>query len=132
MKKLIPLLFLGLLATLLPSCCGLGACCTNGKIERVGCENQSYGTKEITKYKMVKRLVDPGTKGGIPYEVEEKVAYTETVKVKQDCGTCGSIYCPKPGCCDVISPAVLKRATAQGGTGEPHIGTIPTMKVLAK
>jgi hypothetical protein len=24
----------------------------------------------------------------------------------------------------------LSRATAQGGTGEPHLGTIPTMKVL--
>ncbi|MGC6464846.1 MAG: hypothetical protein ACON38_03990 [Akkermansiaceae bacterium] len=40
-------------------------------------------------------------------------------------------YNPSPGCCDVVSKAVLKRATAQGGTGEPHIGTIPTMKVLA-
>ncbi len=67
MKKLIPLLFLGLIATLLPSCCCLG-----------------------------------------------------------------STYCPKPSCCDIISPAVLKRAAAQGGTGEPHIGTIPTMKILGK
>ncbi|MDB4422722.1 hypothetical protein N9294_02030 [bacterium] len=59
MKKLIPLLFLGLIATFLPSCCGFGGCGT-------------------------------------------------------------------------VSPAVLKRATAQNGTGEPHIGTIPTMKVLAE
>lgn len=132
MKKLIPFLFLGLLATLLPSCCGLGGCAQNGKIENVGCENQAYTTQEVTKYRIVKRMVNPGTKGGIPYEVEEKVAYTETVKVKADCGTCGSSYCPTPQCCDVISPAVLKRATAQGGTGEPHIGTIPTMKVLAE
>jgi hypothetical protein len=58
------------------------ACCTKSKIERVGCENQAYGTKEFIKYKMVKRMVDPGTKGGVPYEVEGKSAYTETVKVK--------------------------------------------------
>lgn len=129
MKKLIPLLLLGLIATILPSCCGFGRC---GKIVHVGNENHSYATKEITKYKMVNRMVDPGPKGGAPYEIEDKIAYTETVKVKQDCGTCGSIYCPQPGCCDIISTAVLKRATAQGGTGEPHIGTIPTMKILAK
>lgn len=132
MKKFIPLLILGLFATLLPSCCGLGKCCTKSKIARVDCENQNYTTKEVTKYKIVKRTVDPGTKGGVPYEVEDKIAYTETVKVKQDCGTCGSIYCPAPGCCGTVSPAVLKRATAQGGTGEPHIGTIPTMKILAE
>lgn len=132
MKKLIPLLFLGLIATLLPSCCGMGGCHTQSKIERVGCENRCYGTEEVTKYKTVKRMVDPGTKGGVPYEVEEKIAYTETVKVRKRCGTCGSIYNPREACCGIVSKAVLKRATAQGGTGEPHIGTIPTMKVLAK
>lgn len=131
MKKLLPLLFLGLVATILPSCCGLGGCAKKGKIVNVGCENDTYSTKEVTKYKIVKRMVDPGPKGGPPYEVEEKVAYTETVKVKNKCGTCGSSYCPSTGCCDIISNAVLKRATAQGGTGEPHIGLIPTMKVLA-
>ena len=132
MKKLLPLLFLGLVATLLPSCCGFGGCPQGGKIVNVGCENQAYTTKEVTKYKMVKRMVDPGTKGGVPYEIEEKVAYKETEKVKVGCGTCGSTYCPSTGCCGVISQAVLKRATAQGGTGEPHIGLIPTMKVLAE
>ncbi len=132
MKKLIPLLFLGLIATLLPSCCGLGKCCKKGKFVRIGCENKGYTTKEVTKYKIVKRTVDPGTKGGVPYEVEDKIAYTETIKVKQKCGACGSKYCPKPDCCGIINPGVLKRATGQGGTGEPHIGTIPTMKVLAE
>ncbi len=57
MKKLIPLLSLGLFATILPSCCGFGGCKRPGRIER---------------------------------------------------------------------------ATAQNGTGEAHIGTIPTMKVLAE
>lgn len=131
MKKLIPLIFLGLVATLLPSCCGFGGCAQLERIEKAGCENQNYTTAEVTKYKTVKRMVSPRG-GGAPYEVEEKVAYTETVKVKANCGACGSTYCPTPGCCDTISPAVLKRATAQSGTGEPHIGTIPTMKILAE
>ena len=132
MKKLIPLLFLGLLATLLPSCCAFNKCGKKGKFVKVGCENGAYTTKEVTKYKIVKRMVNPGTKGGVPYEVEDKIAYTETVKVKAKCGTCGSTYNPSADCCGVISPAVLKRATAQGGSGEPHIGLIPTMRVLAE
>ena len=45
--------------------------------------------------------------------------------------TCGSFYCASPGCCDTVSREVLKRATAQGGTGEPHLGQIPTMEILA-
>ena len=47
------------------------------------------------------------------------------------CAKCGSWYHPDSGCCGTVGPEVLKRATAQGGTGEPHIGLIPTMKVLA-
>ncbi|MEJ6634587.1 MAG: hypothetical protein QNL77_02625 [Akkermansiaceae bacterium] len=31
-----------------------------------------------------------------------------------------------------VGKSVLRLATAQNGTGEPHIGTIPTMKILAK
>lgn len=50
---------------------------------------------------------------------------------KKGCTSCGSWYCPKPGCCGTISNRVLSRATAQGGSGEPHIGLIPTMKTLA-
>lgn len=130
MKKIALTMGLGLFA-LLVSSCGFGACCAGGKTVRVGCENRPLIDKEVTKYKCVTRTVDPGPKGGQPYEVTEKIAFTETVKVKPPCGICGSIYDPSPGCCDIISPAVLKRATTQGGTGEPHMGTIPTMKVLA-
>jgi len=67
MKKLLPLLFLSLIATLLPSCCGFGKCGNKGKFARVGCENQNYTTKEVTKYKIVKRMVNPGTKGGVTH-----------------------------------------------------------------
>jgi len=132
MKKLLPLLFLGLLATLLSSCCALSKCGKTGKIIDVGCENKTYTMKEVTRYKAVKRTVYPSAKGGVPYQVEDKVAYTEMVKVEDECGVCGSVYYPNDDCCGVLSKAVLKRATAQGGTGEPHIGTIPTMKVLAE
>ena len=47
------------------------------------------------------------------------------------CTNCGSWFSAAPACCDITSTAVLRRATAQGGSGEPHIGQIITMKVLA-
>lgn len=64
--------------------------------------------------------------------VDEIVAPAPFVnKSKQGCTKCLSHFCPEPDCCGTVSKAVLSRATAQGGTGEPHIGLIPTMKSLA-
>ena len=63
---------------------------------------------------------------------QEFISAMPVVKAKkQGCRKCGSSYCAKPGCCGVVSKAVLSRATVQGGSGEPHIGLIPTMKTLA-
>lgn len=63
---------------------------------------------------------------------QESISAAPVVKVtKQGCRKCGSSFCAKPGCCGTVSKAVLARATAQGGSGEPHIGLIPTMKTLA-
>ncbi|MGJ8672824.1 hypothetical protein [Rubritalea sp.] len=50
---------------------------------------------------------------------------------KQSCTKCLSSFCPKPDCCGSIGENVLSRATMQGGTGEPQLGLIPTMKTLA-
>ena len=50
---------------------------------------------------------------------------------KQGCTKCYSRFCPEPGCCGTVGNGVLSRATMQGGTGEPQLGLIPTMKTLA-
>ena len=55
---------------------------------------------------------------------------TRIVREPVPCGDCGSKFCATPDCCGITPISVLSRATAQGGTGEPHFGTIPTMKVL--
>jgi len=123
MKSIAQLIGLGLIASLLSSCCWFA------------CDKPAYKEVSETKYKTVKNVVDAGdgAKGGVAYATEEKVPYTVTKKVKIDkCGDCGSTFCPKPGCCGTVGEAVLKRATAQGASGEPHIGLIPTMKVLAE
>lgn len=62
---------------------------------------------------------------------QEVVRIPETHRevVKQKCTKCGSSFCPK-SCCGILSKEVVARATAQGGSGEPLIGLIPTMKPL--
>lgn len=106
----------------------LNSCCTGclkGKKYEATC-----GTPDETYEEQVTTWVEEevmGAKG--PYIVRTPVVTTETKKV--DCVTCGSFYCADPGCCDTVSREVLKRATVQGGTGEPHLGLIPTMKTLA-
>ena len=60
------------------------------------------------------------------------VEYQAPKKVRrQSCTKCLSTFCPKPGCCGTVGKNVLSRATMQGGSGEPHLGLIPTMKTLA-
>ena len=75
--------------------------------------------------------VEPGGAGG-KGGTETRGHYVETtIRKAVECTSCGSWYCAAPVCCDITSTAVLRRATAQGGSGEPHIGQIITMKVLA-
>jgi len=85
--------------------------------------------KEVTTYQEVQRTVY-GAKTS--YVVTDRVPQTHTETVKKACFRCGSSYCSKPQCCGIVSNSVLARATAQGGTGEPQLGLIPTMKVLAE
>lgn len=71
-------------------------------------------------------------------KIEEKPKKVKKARVakakkpkKQGCTSCLSVYCPKPGCCGTVGKGVFARATMQGGTGEPQLGLIPTMKTLA-
>jgi hypothetical protein len=84
--------------------------------------------REVTTYQEVQRTVYSGKTSHV---VTDRVPVTTTQTVKHSCRKCGSSYCPKPQCCGIVSDTVLARATAQGGTGEPQIGLIPTMKILA-
>lgn len=107
----------------------LSSCCT-----WFSCGAGKSVSKEVTVVKNVERQVSVGSaKEGLRTEtVVDQVASTETVEVKQSCGKCLSTYCPTKGCCGTTSEVVIKRATAQGGTGNPHIGLVPTMKSLVE
>ena len=83
MKKIAYFITLGFTALFLSSCCGLGGGCGGG-IVSAGCEDDCTTERTSTKYKTVKRTIQPSAKGGkagIPYTVTEQVAYevTETI-----------------------------------------------------
>jgi len=116
MKTAFKFLALSILGFMMASCCGVN-------------DGYTTKTKKVTTYKEVVRTINPGTKGGMPYTKVERIPVVSYEKVKVKC-VCGDNFCPEPECCGVISKQVLSRATVQGGTGEPHIGLIPTMKPL--
>jgi hypothetical protein len=116
MKTTFHLLALAVLSLAFSSCCGL-----------LPCPAALTAKKEVTTYQEVQRTVYTGKSS---YVVTDRVPQTHTETVKKACLKCGSSFCPKPQCCGIVSDTVLARATAQGGTGEPQIGLIPTMKEL--
>ena len=123
---LLPGLFLVLIS--LNSCCS--SCSSGGRFGVAGCEKDYI---EVTETEWVEETtyVDYGAKGGQPTPVTTRRPVQKTVQKKVRCTSCGSWFCPDNGCCDTVGTSVLRRATVQGGTGEPHMGQIPTMKVLA-
>ncbi|MBK1830040.1 hypothetical protein JIN77_04860 [Verrucomicrobiaceae bacterium R5-34] len=118
MKTTFQLIALALLSLAFSSCCGL-----------LPCGGSLTAEKEVTTFTETERTVYTGKSS---YVVTDRVPQTHTEEVSICCNKCGSSFCPKPECCGIVSKAVLARATAQGGTGEPQIGLIPTMKTLAE
>jgi len=56
---------------------------------------------------------------------------TVTTKVRIPCGSCVHHYCPKKDCCGTTSQETINMSSAQGSSGSPNIGLIPTMKKIA-
>jgi len=133
MKKLALLLSLAALSL------GFSSCCSMFGVSSGTAEYRTETVKVKTcGYDIVTReIVIPGDAksgmGGTVQTIEEKVPRYKTVtkKIRVRCGPCTRFYCPKKDCCGTTSESTLKMATAQGGTGSPHIGLIPTMKSLA-
>ena len=133
MKNLVFLLSLAAISLGFSSCCSM-----------FGVSNHSAGYRTETKqvktcgYDIVtEEVYTPGSakggKGGMTQTIEKKVPRYKTVTKKHriGCGTCVRFFCPKKDCCGTTSESTMNMATAQGATGSPHIGLIPTMKKLA-
>ena len=117
MKNTLQLLALAVLSLVYSSCCGLLPCGASLTEER-----------EVTKLQEVSVEVVGKNRS---YTTIDHVPVTVTETVTDNCNECGSSFCPRPQCCGIINKSVLARATGQGGTGEPQIGLIATMKTLA-
>ena len=120
-----------LLALVLNSCCACSGCGGKTKYAFVPCEKETVEV-EVTEWVEEEVYVDYGGKGGKGGTATVRTPVVKTIRKDVECATCGSWYCPGEGCCGTVSNRVLKRATAQGASGEPHLGQIPTMKVLAE
>ena len=118
MKITFQLFALAVLSFAFSSCCGL-----------LPCPGGLTAEKEVTTFKNSSATYYTAKSS---YTVHQSIPETHMVTVKKSCTKCGSSFCPKPQCCGIVSDTVLARATSQGGTGEPQLGLIPTMKVLAE
>jgi hypothetical protein len=132
MKNLAFLLSLAALSLGFSSCCSMFG---------LGSQSAGYRTEtrqvKTCRYDIVTEVVHtPGSaksgKGGMTQTIEKKVPRYKTVtrKTRIGCGSCVRFFCPKKDCCGTTSDSTMKMATAQGATGSPHIGLIPTMKPL--
>ncbi len=120
MKKLVFIPAILFLASIFSSC-GLS------------CNGCSKGHVEIEVVEWIEEevITEPGAKGGPGETVKVRRPVVKTVRKAIKCTSCGSWYCSDAACCGIVSTQVLRRATAQGASGEPHVGLIPTMKELA-
>jgi len=129
MKKLLSLLTLAALSLGFSSCCSMCGLPASG----AGYRTETKQVK-LCGYDTVTEQVYTGGKGGMVETIEKQVPRYKTVtkRVKVPCSQCVRYYCPKKDCCGTTSETTIKMATAQGPTGSPHIGLIPTMRKLAE
>ncbi|MEX1049134.1 MAG: hypothetical protein WED15_06380 [Akkermansiaceae bacterium] len=125
-----------LLASLLALSLGSSSCCSMFGLPATGAgfttetrQVKTCHTDTITE----QVWVGGSAKSGGMYQTVEKTVpryKTVTKKVRVPCGACTRYYCPKKDCCGSTSRATMLMASAQGSSGSPNLGLIPTMKVL--
>ena len=133
MEKLALLISVAALSLGFSSCCsmfGVSSPFSGSRTETKQVKACGYDT-------VTEEIYTPGDaksgKGGMVQTIEKKVPRYKTVKKKTWllCNDCTRFFCPKKDCCGTTSESTMRMATAQGATGSPHIGLIPTMKPLA-
>jgi hypothetical protein len=129
MKKFLSLL------TLVAISLGFSSCCS-----MFGRSGYTAGYRTETKqvktchFDTVTEEIHTGGKGGMVQTVEKKVPRYKTVtkKIRVPCEKGTHYYCPKKDCNGTTSAKALTMVSAQGPTGSPSIGLMPTMKKLAE
>lgn len=128
MKNLLLLLPLLLVTLSMSSCCSM----FRRPSFFAGSYEETY-QKKLCGYDTIREEVLIDAKSGLTEIRETKVPRYKTVTKKRyvRCQKCTRFYCPKKGCCGSSAETAIKMKTAQGPSGSPHIGLIPTMKPLA-
>lgn len=129
MKNLVLLLSLAALSLGFSSCCSM----FGGISQSAGYRTETRQVKTCG-YDIVTEEVYTGSgKGGMVQTVEKKVPRYKTVtkKVRIPCGSCVRFYCPKKDCCGTTSESLRVMSSAQGSSGSPNIGLVPSMKPIA-
>ena len=126
MKQLLFSAFALAVAFGLSSCCCLFSNLDKGDTRTV--------TKRVCGYDTVVEEIPAGpksgAKGGVSQLVEHKVPRYRQVEEKVWCNNCWRFYCADKLCCGTTGPKTRVMASAQGHSGSPNIGLIPTMKPL--
>jgi hypothetical protein len=95
--------------------------------------NETTSQRKLCGYDVIREEVLVDAKSGLTEVHETKVPRYKTVTKKErvPCPKCTRYYWPREGCCGSDTTEARKMATAQGSSGSPHIGLIPTMKQIA-
>ncbi len=129
MKKLLSLFTLAALSLGFSSCCSLFG-------SQTGTAGYRTTTRQVKTcgYDIVTEQVRTGGKDGMTETIEKRVPRYKTVTTRKrvPSGPCVRHYCPAKDACGTTSESYMKMASAQGATGAPNIGLIPTMRKLAE
>lgn len=115
---------------------GFSSCCSmfGRTANYAGYRTETRQVKTCGYDIVTEQVVVPGdTKGGMVQTVEKKVPHYKTVtkRVAIRGGSCARYYCATKDKCGTTSQETLNMATAQGASGSPFIGLMPSMKPLA-
>ena len=124
---------LALLLPLLGLILGLNSCSmTDRKAFTAGSYEETYQARVCGAYDIVREETVLDAKSGLVEVTETKVPRYETrTRTKYvRCKGCTRYYWLKDGCCGLDMDQAIDMATAQGPTGSPHVGLIPTMKTI--
>ncbi|KAB2642218.1 MAG: hypothetical protein DVB26_03340 [Verrucomicrobia bacterium] len=127
-----------MLVALAGAALGLSSCCSMfGKHNNTdGYRTETYQVKTWGYDTVTEQvLVKGGTKSckeGLVVTVTKKVPRYKTVtkKVRISSGPNVQMYCPKKDSGGSTSEETLRMSSAQGSSGSPNIGLMPTMRAL--
>jgi len=131
MKNLLMLVSLAAVSLGLSSCCSMFGKHTKSSGYRTETRQvRAWGYDTVREEVVIKGT--RGSKGGLVTTVEKKVPRYKTVtkKTTLTCNAGVHRYCPSKDCGGTISESTVNMASAQGSSGSPNIGLLPTMKIL--